>query len=49
MEQENLLERKLQLHFQYTVNKVQTKALVNLKATTNFVNRDFVENNNLKI
>jgi len=48
MQQENLLEKKLQLHFGYRVNKVQTKALVNLKATTNFVDRVFVENNNLE-
>jgi len=48
VQQENLLERKLQLHFGYTVNKVQTKALVDLGATTNFVDRVFVENNNLE-
>ena len=39
---------KLQLYFGYTVNKVQTKALVDLGATTNFVNRVFVKNNNLE-
>ena len=48
MQQEDLLERKLQLHFGYIVNKVQTKALVDLGATTNFVDRVFVENNNLE-
>ena len=42
------LERKIQLHFGYTVNKVQTNALVDLGATTNFVDRVFVENNNNK-
>jgi len=48
VQQENLLKRKLQLHFGYIVNKVQTKALVDLRATTNFVDRVFVENNNLE-
>ena len=48
MQQEYLLERKLQLHFGYIVNKVQTKALVDLETTTNFVDRVFVENNNLE-
>jgi len=48
VQQENLLKRKLQLHFGYIVNKVQTKALVDLGAITNFVDRVFVENNNLE-
>jgi len=46
VQQENLLERKLQLYLGYIVNKVQTKALVDLEATTNSINRVFVENNN---
>ena len=41
--------RIFQLHFGYTTQKEQTKALVDLGTTMNFVDRVVMENNNLEM